>query len=73
MNTVTVSFSLDKETKEAIDSLARASKKSRSDIVRDMAASYGLRQDWQAIQRIAGQKARALGIMTEDSVEKLLN
>lgn len=72
MNNVTASYSLDKETKETIDRLARETKRSRSDVVRDMAASYSLRSDWQAIQQTAGQKAKELGITSEEDVEKLL-
>lgn len=72
MSTVTVSFSLDEETKKSIDKMAKQAKKSRSDILRDMARSYQMRQDWKSIQEYAQVKARGYDLQTEEDIEKLL-
>ncbi|MES2970908.1 MAG: ribbon-helix-helix domain-containing protein [Patescibacteria group bacterium] len=72
MSTVTVSFSLDEETKKAIDQMAKQSKKSRSDILRDMARNYQMRQDWKSLQNYAQAKAREFNLQTEDDIEKFL-
>lgn len=72
MSTVTVSFSLDEETKKNIDQIAKRAKKSRSDVLRDMARSYQMREDWKSIQNYAQTKARELNLQTEDGIEKFL-
>lgn len=68
MSTVTVSFSLDQETKQAIDQLAKDSKKSRSDVIRDMFARYRLEQSMLRLQAEAEPILQKLGLETEEDI-----
>ena len=68
MSTVTVSFSIDDTTKKNIERLARKTKKSRSDIVRDMFAFYRAQVAAQALQDAARPTLRRLGLETEDQI-----
>lgn len=68
MANATVSFSLDKATKDGIDLLARKSKKSRSDVVREMFAHYRLEQAMHALETEAKPILRKLDIDSEDDL-----
>ncbi len=68
----TISFSVDDSIKEDIDRLARQSGRSKSDVFRDIYASYRSRQSLAELQRYLRPKALKLGIQTDDDVERLL-
>lgn len=48
--TVTMSFSLDQETKQIIEDLAKSSGKSKSDVVRDNIRYAQWKSQWQQLQ-----------------------
>lgn len=68
MANATVSFSLDPSTKEGIELMAKRSKKSRSDVVREMFASYRLEQAMRALETEAKPVLRDLGIDSEEDI-----
>jgi len=64
----TVSFSLDEETAQGIEALAKQSKLSRSDIVRSMYARMRLEKTLEEMQAQAAPLLKKLGLETEDDV-----
>jgi len=64
----TVSYSLDEETAEGIEVLARQSKVSRSDIVRSLYARVRLDKSLEELQAKAAPLLEKLGLHTEDDV-----
>ncbi|HLB66616.1 MAG TPA: ribbon-helix-helix protein, CopG family [Candidatus Saccharimonadales bacterium] len=64
----TISISLDEETKQDIDRMAKAAKVSRSDIVRNMFTLYRLDKSLEKLQDAAAPKLRALEIETEQEL-----
>lgn len=73
MSTTTVSFSLDSETKQLIDNLAKKTKRSRSDVLRSLTQSYALRQQWESIKATAQTKARELELTSDQAVQDYLD
>ncbi|HEY1645010.1 MAG TPA: ribbon-helix-helix protein, CopG family [Candidatus Saccharimonadales bacterium] len=64
----TVSFSLDEETAQGIETLARQAKLSRSDIVRSLYARMQLEKTFEEMQAQAAPLLKKLGLDTEDDV-----
>jgi predicted DNA-binding protein len=64
----TVSFSLDEETIEGIEALAKKAKLSRSDIVRSMYARMQLEKTFEEMEAQAAPLLKRLGLETEDDV-----
>ena len=64
----TVSFSLDEETALGIESLAKQTKSSKSDIVRSMYARMRLEKTLEEMQAQAAPLLKRLGLETEDDV-----
>lgn len=64
----TVSFSLDDETAEGIEMLAKQSKVSKSDIVRSMYARMRLEKSLEELQSKATPLLEKLGLHTEDDI-----
>jgi hypothetical protein len=64
----TVSFSLDEETVDGIEVLARQSKLSRSDVVRSMYARMRLEESFEDLQTKAAPLLDRLGLSTEDDI-----
>lgn len=64
----TVSFSLDEETVQGIETLAKQAKLSRSDIVRSMYSRMRLEKTLEEIQAQAAPLLRKLGLETEDEI-----
>jgi metal-responsive CopG/Arc/MetJ family transcriptional regulator len=64
----TVSFSLDEETVEGIEALAKRSKVSRSDIVRSLYARMRLEKSLEELQTKATPLLQKLGLYTEDDI-----
>ena len=64
----TVSFSLDEETVQGIEALAKQAKLSRSDIVRSMYARMRLEKTLEEMQSQAAPLLKKLGLETEDDI-----
>jgi metal-responsive CopG/Arc/MetJ family transcriptional regulator len=64
----TVSFSLDEETVEGIEALAKRSKVSRSDIVRSLYTRMRLEKSLEELQTKATPLLQKLGLYTEDDI-----
>ncbi|HSW98264.1 MAG TPA: ribbon-helix-helix protein, CopG family [Candidatus Saccharimonadales bacterium] len=64
----TVSYSLDEETAEGIEVLAKQSKVSRSDIVRSLYARARLENSLEEMQAKAAPLLEKLGLHTEDDI-----
>lgn len=64
----TVSFSLDEETADGIESLAKQTKVSKSDIVRSMYARMRLEKSLEELQTTAAPLLEKLGLHTEDAI-----
>ena len=64
----TVSFSLDEETAEGIETLARQSKVSKSDIVRSLYARMRLEKGLEELQSKASPLLEKLGLYSEDDI-----
>ena len=64
----TVSYSLDEETAEGIEKLAKQSKVSRSDIVRSLYARVRLENSLEELQAKATPLLEKLGLNTEDDI-----
>ena len=64
----TVSYSLDEETAEGIEVLAKQSKVSRSDIVRSLYARVRLENSLEEMQAKATPLLDKLGLHTEDDI-----
>ncbi len=69
MKSATINLSLPAPLLKLIDREARAELRTRSELIREAARTYLAReQKWKALQRYAGQRARAVGIRTETDV-----
>ncbi len=64
----TVSYSLDEDTAQGIEELARQSKLSKSDIVRTMYARIRLEKTLEEMQAQAEPMLKKLGLETEDDI-----
>lgn len=64
----TVSFSLDEETAEGIEMLAKQSKISKSDVVRSLYARMRLEKSLEELQSKATPLLEKLGLHTEDDI-----
>ena len=67
-NMKTVSYSLDEETADGIELLAKQSKVSRSDIVRSLYARVRLENSLEELQTKAAPLLEKLGLHTEDEI-----
>lgn len=68
----TLSFSVDSKTKEVIETFAKAERKTRSDVLRDMTTSYALLKRWEVLQKVAQNKARKNNLQSEEDIEAFL-
>lgn len=59
---------LNDEEAAALDRLARATRKSRSDLVRDALRQQALRETLRLLHEDLGPQARAAGWLTEDDI-----
>lgn len=66
----TVSYSLDQETQEGIEQLARSRKVSKSDIVREMYARMQLEKTLEDMQAEASPLLKKLGLHIEDDIAR---
>ena len=69
----TVSFSLDEETVQGIEAIARQAKLSRSDVVRSMYARMRLEKTFEEMQAQAAPLLKKLGLETEDDIAAYSN
>lgn len=64
----TVSYSLDQETADGIEQIAKAAKMSRSDVVRQMYARMQLEKTLEDMQATAAPFLDRSGLKTEDDI-----
>jgi predicted transcriptional regulator len=64
----TISISLDDQSKEQLDQIAKKTNRSRSDVVRDMVAWYELKATTDAMQQKAAPLLRRLGLETDEQI-----
>lgn len=64
----TISFSLDEETNQGIEVLAKQAKMSKSDVVRSMYARMRLEKTFEEMQAQAAPLLEKLGLDTEDDI-----
>lgn len=64
----TVSFSLDDDTVEGIEALAKQAKLSKSDVIRSMYARMRLEKDLEELQAMATPVLEKLGLNSEDDI-----
>jgi predicted transcriptional regulator len=65
---ITVSISLDEETKQDIDQMAKESGKSRSDIIRETFAYHRLEKTMAKLRMQAEPLLKELGLETEEDI-----
>jgi metal-responsive CopG/Arc/MetJ family transcriptional regulator len=69
-----INISLPEELLREIDEAAAFEHRTRSELMRESVRSYiESRRRWREIQTIGAERARALGLRTEDDVEDLLD
>ena len=67
-----ISFSVDDQTKEDLELLAKEERRSKSEVFRDMYKAYKFKKTLSKVQRVGREKFLALGIETIDEAEKYL-
>lgn len=68
----TISFSVEDDIKKSFDTWAKRTKKSKSDILRDMVRTYQFTEALDEIQQAAEPMLRELGIETEEQLYEYL-
>ena len=69
----TINLSLPSELLKWIDKEAKTELRTRSELLREAARSYLLReQKWKSLQRYAGVRAKTLGISSESDIMGLI-
>jgi hypothetical protein len=68
----TISFSVEDDIKKSFDTWAKRTKKSKSDILRDMVRTYQFTETLEEIQQAAEPMLRELGIETEEQLYEYL-
>lgn len=67
-----ISFSVDEQTKKELEALAKAERRSKSDLFRDMYKTYVFNQKLTKIQKVGREKFLSLGIESIDQAEDFL-
>lgn len=73
MATKVINISLPEELLKQIDEAAAKENRGRSEFLRESARKRISDQRWRALQEYGMERARALGIRTEDDVEDFLD
>lgn len=74
MATKTINISLPQEVIKQIDRKAKEEYRSRSEFIKVAAIQYIKRQDnWAIFQKDMAQRAKKLGLRTEDDVEEMID
>ena len=68
-----LSFTFPKEMVEEIQGLAKEERKTKSQLVRDAVTRYVQEKKWRSLQMKAAFKARALGVSSEQDVDRLVH
>ncbi len=67
------SFSLPLEILKHTEEIARAEKKSRSEVVGEALERYYIAKQWEALQEVGARQAKRLGIRSEDDVDRMVH
>jgi len=67
------SFSLPLETLKHTQEIARAEKKSRSEVVGEALEKYYVMKQWEELREFGAKQAKRLGIRSEDDVDRLVH
>jgi predicted transcriptional regulator len=74
MASKTVNVSLSEQIVEELDRLAKHQRRTRSSLLRDAIIEYmDKKVRWEDLQADAAERARRLGISTEEDVERLVD
>ncbi|MDI6715719.1 MAG: ribbon-helix-helix protein, CopG family [Actinomycetota bacterium] len=74
--TKTITISLPPKVAKEVDRLAKAEKKTKSQLFRDMIAvyeEYVAEREWQELRRFGDKTAKKLGIASEEDVYRIIN
>lgn len=74
--TKTITISLPPELADEVDRLAKAEKKTKNQLFRDMFAVYKecvAEKEWQELFRYGKETAKRLGITSEEDIERIVN
>lgn len=67
-----ISFSVDDQTKDELEQLARQERRTKSDIFRDMYKTYTFNRTLTKVQQVGREQFLALGIESIDQAESFL-
>ncbi len=67
-----ISFSVDDQIKDDVERMAKAERRSKSDIFRDMYDAYKFKKTLAKVQKVGRTKFLALGIESIDQAEDYL-
>lgn len=67
-----ISFSVDDQTKEDLELIAKEERRSKSEVFRDMYNAYKFKKTLSKVQQVGREKFLALGIETIDQAEEYL-
>lgn len=67
-----ISFSIDDQTKEELEKMAREERRSKSDLFREMYDAYKFKKTLAKVQKVGREKFLTLGIETIDQAEEYL-
>jgi len=67
-----VSFSIDEQIKEDLERMAKAERRSKSDIFREMYDAYKFKKTLTKVQKVGREKFLSLGIESIDQAEAYL-
>lgn len=73
MASVRINITVPSGLLEQIDKAAKAEDRSRSEFLRELARRYLARDIWERYQPIVAERARRLGIETEEDVDRLVH
>ena len=68
-----LSFTFPKEMVEEIKDIAKEERKTKSQLVRDAVNRYIQEKKWRGLQMKAALRARALGVSSEQDVNRLVH
>lgn len=74
--TKTITVSLPPQTAREVDRLAKAEKKTKSQLFRDMLAVYQevrLEKDWQRLRKLGKETKKKAGILSEEDLDRLIH
>lgn len=72
-HSIVASFSLPSEVWKHTQEIAKAEKRTRSEVVREALEKYYVMKQWENLQEVGARQAKRLGIRNEDDVDRLVH